>query len=60
MLLMVKHCARMETLCAELALREPDNREHWQAEARIWHQRAGRYVIETFGEVDLALSGEHD
>lgn len=59
MLAMVKHCARMEALCAQLARRDPDNRAHWQAEAQSWHQRAGRYVTEAFGDVDL-ISSEND
>lgn len=60
MLAMVKQCARMEEVCAQLAAQEPDRREHWQTEAEIWHQLAGRFVTQTFGDVYLPpLSNSH-
>ena len=35
-----KECLRMEALCKQLALAEPDNKERWRAEAKKWHRRA--------------------
>jgi hypothetical protein len=43
----------MESICRELALAEPDNKERWRAEAKMWHQRAGKAVTAVFGEVRL-------
>ena len=60
MLAMVKQCARMEALCVELARQDPDNSEHWRAEAQIWHQLAGRYVTHTFGEVNVVPPENED
>src|SRR5205085_8956171 len=47
----LKECLRMEALCKKLALEEPNNKERWRAEARMWHQRAGENVTSIFGEV---------
>jgi hypothetical protein len=46
-----KECLQMEAICTKLALQEPHNREQWRAEARMWHQRAGQFVTDTFGDV---------
>jgi hypothetical protein len=50
-----KECLRMEAICTKLALQEPHNRERWRAEARMWHQRAGQFVTDTFGDVVMPV-----
>lgn len=53
-----KECLRMEALCKQLALAEPDNKERWRAEAKKWHRRAGQFVTSAFGDVPLPPSTE--
>ena len=48
---LLKECLQMEAICRKLALREPHNKEQWRAKARVWHQRAGRYVTDAFDDV---------
>jgi len=48
-----KECLRMEAICRTLAQQDSRNSEEWRAKARAWHQRAGRYVTEMFGEVEI-------
>jgi hypothetical protein len=60
MLAMARQCARMEEVCAQLATQQPDEREYWQAKAEIWHQLAGRYVTQIFGDVDLQPSENNE
>jgi hypothetical protein len=49
-----KECLRMEKICLKLALQEPANREEWRAKARVWHQRAGQFVTDMFGDVAIS------
>src|SRR5579864_4557724 len=44
-------CLQLEAICTKLADQEPHNKEEWRAKARVWHQRAGQFVIDMFGDV---------
>jgi hypothetical protein len=49
----LKNVLRLEAICMKLANEEPHNKEEWRSKARVWHQRAGQFVIEIFGDVAI-------